>query len=894
MGGTGVVTLRPGSIVRPVEGGLFVGGWRSSALVTAPPVAGELWRRLEPLVREGIDPETAIAGRSARTAAAVRWLFGLLAEHDLLVDARLPLDGHPLAAYLAGVAGDPAGALAAVRQATVAVTGGPGQVPAVRAALRASGVAVAGDAGPDADLTVLIRTGTGDDPPNGGGEMLAVTVRPDGALIGPPGRPTPTGPGAPADRVPAPVGPAHRLLPYLVVHEVVRALGGLADDTALLLRGGTVRRVGTPAADGDGGVDRPERPDPGDVSVLVRGDDGPLVEAVRAAAPIRSTGTPHRRPGRVVVVGAAPDWPVARHLAEQRTAHATGAAYLPVRARGTSIEIGPLSRPDTADDACLQCADVRRRATLDTGDQRGSAVAAALVADGRPLPLPPYWQRLVAALAAGQLTGGVDPRTVGVLAVRDGSVTRHLVRPVPDCPACAALPPDSAAAARVVLHPRPLPAPDRLRRGAPDLGVLRAELVDLRYGPVTAVHSEREGPVALAAAELPVPGRSGRLGGYGRAADHPTAQVLALLEAVEREAGRYPQGRRTTVLGSYRELAADAVDPARLGLPEPDAVRHPAYPLDPYTPQTVTSWVWAHDLSGDRQVLVPEHAAYYGVRRPGAGRFLFESSSGCAVGSCLEEAVLHACLETIERDAFLLTWYTATPPTALTMPPDLDPVTRHLADRIAAEGYTLHLFDITSDVGVPVIWALLTADRADATARGATFSAAGAHPDPRRAVAAAVLEAGVNMAVAPRMPRPPRDRLLAMLDDPDQVRDLADHAALHLLAETLPRFDFATRPADPRPFDAHFAGRRDRWRHPDLTEVLRRLVDAMAAAGMPPLVVRQTGAAERRLGLTAVKVLAPGALPMTFGHLNRRVDLPRLRRRSGTGPGRPTLPHPFP
>lgn len=912
-----MVTLRPGSTVRPVEGGLFLGGWRSSALVTAPPVAGELWRRLEPLVREGIDPEAATAGRSPRTAAAVRWLFGLLAEHDLLVDARLPLDGHPLAAYLAGVAGDPAGALAAVRQATVAVTGDPARVPAVRAALSASGVAVTGVAGPDADLTVLIRTGTGDDPPNGGHEVLPVTVRTDGALIGPPGRRTPTGPGpglpaerirvdrVPAERVPVPPGPEDRLLPYLVAHEVVRTLGGLADGTALLLRDGAVRRVGTPAdgadgADGRSGVDRhlPDRSHPVDVSVLVRGDDGPLVEAVRAAVPTRSTSPPHRRPARGVVVGAAPDWPVARHLAEQRAAHATGAAYLPVRARGTSIEIGPLSRPDTADDACFQCADGRHRATLDTGDLRGSGTAAALVADGRPLPLPPYWQRLVGALAAGQLTNDIDPRTVSVLAVRDGSVTRHLVRPVPDCPACAALPPDSAAAARVVLRPRPQQAPHRLRirRGTPDLADLRTELVDFRYGPVTRVHSEQEGPVALAAAELPVPGRSGRLGGYGRAADHPTAQALALIEAVEREAGRYPQGRRTTVLGSYREVAADAVDPARLGLPEPDAVRHPDYPLDPYTPETVTSWVWAHDLGGDRQVLVPEHAAYHGVHRPGAGRFLFESSSGCAVGSCLEEAVLHACLETIERDAFLLTWYTGAPPAALTMPPDVDPVTRHLVDRIAAEGYTLRLFDITSDIGVPVIWALLTADRADDTARGATFSAAGAHPDPRRAVAAAVLEAGVNMAVAPRMPRPPRHRLLAMLDDPDEVRDLADHAALHLLPETLPRFDFATRPADggPRPFEEHFAGWRDRWHHPDLTQVLRRLVAAMVAAGTPPLVVEQTGAAERRLGLAAVKVLAPGALPMTFGHRNRRVDLPRLRRRSGTDPGRPTLPHPFP
>ena len=430
----------------------------------------------------------------------------------------------------------------------------------------------------------------------------------------------------------------------------------------------------------------------------------------------------------------------------------------------------------------------------------------------------------------------------------------------------------------------------RVVAGPPALSELRAELVDERFGPVIRVHPERYASLRLAAAELAPPGWSGRLGGFGRAAEPSAAEVLALLESCERDAARHPQARRTSVRASYRELVADAVDPARLGLPGPAAVAHPGYRLAPYTPRSVTWWVWAVELAGGRRQLVPEDVAYWGADRPDVRRFIPDSSSGCAVGSCLEEALLHACLEVIERDAFLMTWYGRRPPPRLTHPLDPTPTTRLIVDRLSAEGYRLHLFDITSDVGVPAVWALAVTDRPE---RAASFSAAGAHPDPRRAAAAAVVEAGVNLLRAAQGPPASGDRLLAMLDDPALVRTLPDHTALHQLPEALPRFDFALRGGAPRPFEEHFAGWRDRFWHPDLTEVLRRVIDAMTGAGMTPLAVDQTRGIDRRLGLAAVKVLAPGAVPMTFGHLYRRVDLPRLRR-INADVGTADLPHPFP
>jgi ribosomal protein S12 methylthiotransferase accessory factor len=72
---------------------------------------------------------------------------------------------------------------------------------------------------------------------------------------------------------------------------------------------------------------------------------------------------------------------------------------------------------------------------------------------------------------------------------------------------------------------------------------------------------------------------------------------------------------------------------------------------------------------------------------------------------------------------------------------------------------------------------------------------------------------------------------------------------------------------------------------------------------MDVLVVDQTMPELRRNGLTCCRVLVPGLVPMTFGHVNRRTrHLPRLT--DGTGlpyrsllaPGEEigAVPHPFP
>src|SRR5262249_31050201 len=153
------------------------------------------------------------------------------------------------------------------------------------------------------------------------------------------------------------------------------------------------------------------------------------------------------------------------------------------------------------------------------------------------------------------------------------------------------------------------------------------------------------------------------------------SERIALLEALERYAGAAPTGRRTVLRASFAELGNDrAVDPVRLGLPDPAYDGHPRSATLPYQPGLVMGWGYGWSLTHRRPVAVPEHVAYWDP--PGDVRVVYECSNGCALGNSPEEAALYGLFEIAERDAFLMAWYAGTPLDRVRLP-DGDPVLGH-------------------------------------------------------------------------------------------------------------------------------------------------------------------------------------------------------------------------
>lgn len=598
------------------------------------------------------------------------------------------------------------------------------------------------------------------------------------------------------------------------------------------------------------------------------------------------------------------DWDLGTAAALSRHALRHPVTLVPVRGDGALTVVGPVLRPGA--EGCLSCTEYRRLAT--TGG-RVPWHSPGLRLAGRPSPA---LADAVAALAAELLELPLPAPGAGaaVRVVRHGRVgwSGHSFRPLGGCAVCLPLPGDSAEAARPRWTGGPLPDPAVLRgpNARTDTAGLRAELYDERFGPVRRVVRTEDSAHCLTSAYV-THGRELPDGGYGRSGDFDDSERVALFEGVERLTGMSPLGRRTVLRSPYAELGPErALDPERLGLPDPAHHGHPASPTVPYTPELELDWVHGWSLTRARPVAVPEHVAYWDPS-PGRPRVVYECSSGCGLGNSPEEAALYGLFEVAERDAFLMAWYARTPLRRVALPQD-DPEVLHLADRAELAGYGLALLDATNDFGVPAVIAV--ARHGDPrSAAPQVFVAAGAHHDPRAAIRSAVVEAVTNVFNAAQRLRAepatcdPR-RLRPMLERPELVVTLADHTALYGLPEARPRLDFLYEGDDrPAPWREVWPGAPEPVA--DLAGLLEATVRRLAGEGLEVVVVGQDEAGVReRLGLYAAKAVVPGALPMTFGHVNRRTrGLPRLLevpRRLGraAAPLRhaelPFHPHPFP
>ena len=495
--------------------------------------------------------------------------------------------------------------------------------------------------------------------------------------------------------------------------------------------------------------------------------------------------------------------------------------------------------------------------------------------------LPSWLADTVANLAsAGPDPAGrfwlVDEATLGL--------SQHSFLADPHCPSCSDLPEDTAQGAAVTREFRLKLSPESSRVRALDKTALDQTYVDQQSGLVPMVTSFTQHAFPFTGAMLAVPGHPVEVAGYGRTRDFSSAGSIAVAESLERLSA-YAPGKRTTVTAGYADIADTAVDPRSLGLYPDERYDIPGFPYLRFTEDAVTNWVWGHSFGQDRAVLVPESFVYY--RMPGP-RFAGEISSGNALGGCYEEAVLHGILEVAERDAFLLTWYgaLAVPEIALATVPDLRvPL---VAERIERQGYRVHVFDTTREYGIPSFWAM--AEDITGAERPKIISTGGSGLQPAEAILAALHELSQTVEYLSILALDPnwRDRAQHLADHPDDVVSMADHLLCAANPSTVDRYGFLLD--DPATLTWPHA--LQRWRWPvnadigaDLDEAIRRF----AAAGMDVIAVDTTSTEQSIGGFRCVKVIAPGSVPMTFGHTARRVTgLPRLSE------VRNSHPHPFP
>ncbi len=585
---------------------------------------------------------------------------------------------------------------------------------------------------------------------------------------------------------------------------------------------------------------------------------------------------------------------------------------LPVGLYSGMVIVGPLHRGDASGRPCGVCLRRRFVSVRPLEERRAIDEGQAAYVAGTDPQLSPFAleaiSRLVHAAAGSRRT---DPiADVYELRLADLTVVRHELVADSECPSCAAPRPDTAEAAVVTLQSRPKSAPTDYRlRSVDDL-----DLPVTRYAnPICGTLTGSLMPAYRCTATTPVSGFFRVRSRYdyhemwwsGQAQSLRDSERYGLLEGLERYAGQFPRARSADIFDTYENLAPDALDPRACGEYAPEFYAGHAEYYAPFDPATPMHWTWGHSLRDGRPILVPEQLVFYLDRRP-YKKFVQECSNGCASGSCTEEAILHAMLELLERDAFLLSWHGAARLPEIDLASCRDPRTRFMADRVARLGYTMRLFDMRADLPVPAVMAV--GERRDGSPGTLCFGA-GAGFDPEEAVRSAMSETasyvpGFDERVMGREPI-----LRAMVDDYDLVHELTHHSGLYGLPEMAEHAGFLFDAPQVRSLQELHAGwLAERPSGLDLTDDVRYLTERFTRLGSDVIVVDQTCPEQETVGVRTVSVIAPGLIPIDFGWQRQRVlRHPRLRDflagrldtvqppGSGFGPtGLHVRPHPFP
>jgi ribosomal protein S12 methylthiotransferase accessory factor len=385
-------------------------------------------------------------------------------------------------------------------------------------------------------------------------------------------------------------------------------------------------------------------------------------------------------------------------------------------------------------------------------------------------------------------------------------------------------------------------------------------------------------------------GRDGELepraGGAGFSLEEAANRAMG--ELLERYASLAYDGAGCLV-SSYNGLMkkggrAPAFDSLIVFTPEQHATG--GFPYAKFTEDTAVGWLEGTELIDGGSTYVPGQLVSLGYR-PASGeaaRCFYPTSSGCALGTSVSEAVVGALLEVIERDAFMVRWYSRLSPPRLEIEPS-EVLGNFLGSQ--SDGLKICLLDLTLDGPAPVVAVSCT----EMSGRPCYFLvSAAAGLDLVSAARKALIEAGQGR---------PFVKILAnrseALGEGDEFSDFDSNCR------------FFAEPSNARYVD-WFSGNTtvSRVDFPAVPEkattedLLEMLLTRCGKTGIRPIAFDLTTVELRDHDLFACKVLVPELVPLCvpsapfLGHRRLVRYCAPAHGTSGIAGVPPWVPHPFP
>lgn len=224
----------------------------------------------------------------------------------------------------------------------------------------------------------------------------------------------------------------------------------------------------------------------------------------------------------------------------------------------------------------------------------------------------------------------------------------------------------------------------------------------------------------------------------GKGVTTEQAKASAVMESIERYSAEQRESDEV-VYGTYDQAkeVMMAVNPVDLILP--------LRTLDQYYNgiEHQIAWTEGWEMFRGCPIWVPACAVYYPYYPDGDLQLFRFHTNGIASGNTLEEAILHALLEDIERDAWSIAEYRDRTNADIVIR-DEDSVPGQLIQKFADHGIEVHLKDLTSDIGIPTIGA--AADDTETKDPEMLTIGVGTHLDPEIAAIRALTEVAQSRA----------------------------------------------------------------------------------------------------------------------------------------------------
>ena len=176
------------------------------------------------------------------------------------------------------------------------------------------------------------------------------------------------------------------------------------------------------------------------------------------------------------------------------------------------------------------------------------------------------------------------------------------------------------------------------------------------------------------------------------------------------------QAKASAVMEAMERYSAELRDTDEVFIANMDEVRSSGYPYiepaDMILPARVMgmvdsadiAWTLCYDIMRGEDVWVPACAVFYPYYPNGDLQLFRFHTNGIAAGNTIEEAILHAMFEVIERDAWSIA-ESFNRTNADIYVDDEDSVPGRLIRRFRDAGIEIHLKDLTTDTGVTTIGA---------------------------------------------------------------------------------------------------------------------------------------------------------------------------------------------